>query len=237
MNSSINPFTRGYHDFDIQRVAVIGYDDRCPMTYLPLHASQSHVPNAQLIHRRCIFSDEFVLVTEGQEVAPELDMLCSGTGTIRAVLYSIYGDDNGTSSHIGDAQTLEAAREVVRRLSFEAGHYSRCWEISSAHVTEDAIRYLKDMAATETPSGLLFVAFHIPYSPAVGVKLIATPWTSTNLLHVEGITAEQLRQEHLAQGVPPSLVEVLYQAAAADVRILILDGDAATLDGLRLYQV
>lgn len=236
MNSPINPFTRGYDGFDIQRVAVIGYDDRCPMTYLPLHASQSHVPDAQLIHRRCIFSDDFVLVTGGQQVTTELDTLCSGTGMILAVLYSIYGDDNGASSHIGDAQTLEAAREVVQRLSFETGHYSRCWEISSAHVTEDAIRYLEDMAATETPTGLLFVAFHIPCSPAVGVKLIATPWTSANLSHVEGITAEQLRQEHLDQGIPPSLLEVLHQAAAADVRILILDGDAATLDGLALYQ-
>lgn len=237
MNNPINPFTRGYHGFDIQRVAVIGYDDRCPMTYLPLHASQSHVPDAQLIHRRCIFSDAFVLVTEGQQVTTELDALCCGAGTTLAVLYSIYADDNGATRHIGDAQTLEAAREVIQRLSFETGHYSRCWEISSAHVTEDAMRYLEDMAATETPTGLLFVAFHIPCSPAVGVKLIATPWTSDNLLPVEGITAEQLRQEHLDQGIPPSLVEVLYQAAAADVRILILDADAATLDGLRLYQV
>lgn len=237
MKHSINPFTRGYHGFDIQRVAVIGYDDRCPMTYLPLHGSQSHVPDEQLMHRRCIFSDDFVLVTEGQQVTTELDALCSGTGMILAVLYSIHGDDSGVSRHIGDTQTQEAAREVVHRLSFETGHYSRCWEISSAHVTEDAIRYLKDMADTQTPTGLLFVTLHIPCSPAVGVKLIATPWTSANLLQVEGITAEQLRQEHLDQGVSPSLVEVLHQAAAADVRILILDADAATLDGLRLYQV
>ncbi|HBP6528075.1 ABC transporter substrate-binding protein [Pseudomonas aeruginosa] len=237
MNSPINPFTRGYHGFDIQRVAVIGYDDRCPMTYLPLHDSQSHVPDEQLIHRRCSFSNDFVLVTEGLVVAAELDALCGGTGMILAVLYSICGDDNGTFRHIGDAQTLEAAREVVQHLRFETGHYSRCWEISSAHVTEDAIRYLEDMAETETPSGLLFTAFRIPCSPAVGVKLIATPWTNANLLQVEGITAEQLRQEHLGQGVPSSLVEVLHQAATADVRVLILDGDAATLDGLVLYQV
>lgn len=236
MNNPINPFTRGYHGFRIRRVAVIGHDDRCPMTYLPLHRSQSHVPDEQLIHRRCIFSDDFVLVSEGQDVAPELDAHFSGSGTVLAVLYSIYGDDNGASSHIGDTQTLEAAREVVQRLSFETGHYSRCWEISSAHVTEDAIRYLEEMADTETPTGLLFIAFHIPCSPAAGVKLIATPWTNANLLHVESITAEQLRQEHLDKGVPPSLVEVLHQAADADVRILILDANAPMLDGLALYQ-
>lgn len=237
MNNPINPFTRGYHGFHIQRVAVIRYDDHCPVTYLPLHLSQSHLPDEQLIYRRCIFSDDFVLVSEGQDVAPELDAHFSGSGTVLAVLYSIYGDDNGASSHIGDTQTLESAREVVHRLSFETGHYSRCGEISSAHVTEDTIHYLWEMADTETPTGLLFVAFHMPYSPAIGMKLITTPWTSANLLHVEGITAEQLRQEHPGKGVPPSLVEVLHQAADADVRILILDADATTLGGLRLYQV
>lgn len=236
MNSPINPFTRGYHGIDIQRVAVIGYDDHCPLEYLPLHCSQSHLPDEQLVQRRCIVTDGFVLVSEGQDIAPELNALCSGTGTILAVLYSIHGDDNGASRHIGDTQTLEAACEVVQRLSFETGHYSRGWEISSMHVTEDAIRYLEEIADTATPTGLLFVAFHIPCSPAIGVKLITTPWTSAKLLHVESITAEQLRQEHLGKDVPPSLVEVLPQAADADVRILILDADAPALDGLALYQ-
>lgn len=106
MNSPVNPFTRGYHGFHIQRVAVIGYDDRCPMTYLPLHGSQGHLPDEQLMHRRCIFTDSFVFFSEGQDIAPELDALCSGIGRILAVLYSIYGDDNGASSYIGNTQTL-----------------------------------------------------------------------------------------------------------------------------------
>ena len=86
-----------------------------------------------------------------------------------------------------------------------------------------------------TPSGFLFVAFRIPYSPAVGVKLIATPWTDANLQHVEGIAAEELRQEHRAKGMPESLVEVLHLAALADVRMLVFDADAPVLDGLTLY--
>lgn len=236
MNIPINPSIRGYHGFHIQRVAVISYDHHCPVTYLPLHLSQNHLTDKQVTYRRCIFTDSFVLITEGQDIAPELDALCGGAGTIQAVLYSIHGEDNGASIHIGDTYTMESAREVVHRLSFETGHYSRCWEISTAHVAEDAIRYLWEMADTETPTGLLFVAFHIPCCPAIGVKLIATPWTTANVLHVEGITAEQLRQEYLDNDVPASLVEVLHQAADADVRILILDADAPTLDGLALYQ-
>jgi hypothetical protein len=123
----------------------------------------------------------------------------------------------------------------VRRLRFETGHYSRCWEISTAHITEDANRYLEELADIATPTGFLFVAFHIPCSPALGVKLIATPWTDTNLEYVEGISAEQLRQEHLSKGVPQSLVEVLHLAALADARMLMFDADAPELDGLMLY--
>ncbi|USR37578.1 hypothetical protein L1F06_012810 [Ectopseudomonas hydrolytica] len=55
-------------------------------------------------------------------------------------------------------------------------------------------------------------------------------------MHVEGITAERLRKEHLDKDVPASLVDVLHQAADADVRILILDADAPTLGGIALYQ-
>lgn len=123
----------------------------------------------------------------------------------------------------------------MRRLSFETGFYSRCWEISSAHLTAEADRFLAELADIATPSGFLFVAFRIPYSPAIGVKLIATPWTDANLQLVEGITAEQLRQEHRVKGMPESLVEVLHLAALADVRMLVFDADAKVLDGLPLY--
>ena len=91
------------------------------------------------------------------------------------------------------------------------------------------------MADIATPSGFLFIAFRIPYSPAVGVKLIATPWTDANVQQVEGITAEELRQEHRAKGMPESLVEVLHLAALADVRMLVFDADARILQGLTVF--
>lgn len=151
------------------------------------------------------------------------------------MVYAISGDDSGRPVHVGDTYSTEAAREVVRRLSFETGFYSQCWEISSAHLTPEAGRFLTELADIATPSGFLFVAFRIPYSPAIGVKLIATPWTDANLQLVEGISAEQLRQEHRAKGMPDSLVEVLHLAALADVRMLVFDADAPVLDGLPVY--
>ena len=154
---------------------------------------------------------------------------------VRTVVYAVSGDDFGQPVHVGDTYSEEAAREVVRRLSFETGFYSRCWEISSAHLTPAAGRFLAELADIATPSGFLFVAFRIPYSPAIGVKLIATPWTDANLQLIEGITAEQLRQEHRNKGMPESLVEVLHLAAVADVRMLVFDADAPILEGLTLY--
>ena len=81
-----------------------------------------------------------------------------------------------------------------------------------------------------------FIAFRVPYSPAIGVKLISTPWTDKNLEHAEGITAEQLRQEHRSKGMPADLANILELAGQADVRILILDADAPVLLGLPLAE-
>ena len=53
-------------------------------------------------------------------------------------------------------------------------------------------------------------------------------------MQAEGITAGQLRQEHLSRGMPEDLAHVLALAGQADVRILILDADAPVLPGLPL---
>ena len=55
------------------------------------------------------------------------------------------------------------------------------------------------------------------------------------LMYSSRFSAEQLRQEHRAKGMPESLVEVLHLAALADVRMLVFDADAPVLDGLPLY--
>lgn len=237
MIQKINPFARGYYGFEIRRVAVISYDDRHPQTFVPLHASQHHLPDDHVALHACIFNEEYVLVTDHQVIPEDLDATCRGSGTIQAVFHSIYGKDvEGALIHIGDGQTLEAAQGVVRTLAFETGFYSRCWEISTAHITEDAGRFLCELADIATPTGFLFVAFRIPYSPAIGIKLIATPWTDTNLQQVEGITAADLRAEHRAKGVPEELIDLLHLTGQADVRMLVLDADASILEGLSVIE-
>lgn len=236
MSPNSNPFLRGYQNLSIDRTFCITYEDDCPPVWRPLHPSQAHLPDDLIALFPCVFSNDFALITEGQDLPEDLEVQCQTEGVVRTVVYAVSGDDSGQPVHVGDTYSEEAAREVVRRLSFETGFYSRCWEISSGHLTPEAGRFLAELADIARPSGFLFVAFRIPYSPAIGVKLIATPWTDANLQHVEGISAEQLRQEHRAKGMPESLVEVLHLAALADVRMLVFDADAPVLDGLPLYE-
>ncbi len=181
-----NPFIRGYDGLSTQRLLAISCDDDCPLTYLPLHASQAHLPDNQVERYPCIFSDRFALITEGQEEPDDLDAQCRRDGIVRTVVHAVMADEGGESLHVVDTYTEAAARKVVHRLRFETGFYSGCWEISSAHVDADAHRFLVDLADIDTPSTFLFIAFRIPYSPAIGVKLMATPWTDAHLRMAEG---------------------------------------------------
>ena len=235
MNPNTNPFIRGYSGLSIQRLIAIYYEDDCPLTYLPLHESQSHLCDDQIRRFECVFCDDFVLVTEGQKVSTELDALCPSHGVALIVVYAIMADDAGRPIHVGDTYSQEEAREVVRRLAFSTGHYSRCWEISSGHIPEEVRQYLEDLADASTLTGLFFESFRIPDSDAVGVKLIATPWTDENLKIVDGSDAKALHNEQVDACVPQPLITVMQLAALADVRILIFDPDAAILEGLPVY--
>ncbi|HNO40978.1 MAG TPA: ABC transporter substrate-binding protein [Ottowia sp.] len=244
MSQKTNPFLRGYWNLKIVRTLCISYDDGSPHVWRNIHASQAHLTDEELVSSSCIVTNDFAVVSNGFEaVSAQVLAECDagegvrGEGVIGAVVYAIHGDDfDGRPIHVGDTYSAEAAREVVQRLSFETGYYSRCWEISSAHISEETAQYLANLADLATPEAFLFIAFRVPYSPAIGVKLISTPWTDGNLEHAEGITAEQLRQEHRSKGMPGDLANILELAGQADVRILILDADAPALLGLPLAE-
>ncbi len=239
MSQKPNPFLRGYWNLKIVRTLCISYDDGSLHVWRTIHASQDHLSDEKLVSSSCIVTNDFAVVSNGPEpVGAEVLAECdAGEGVIGAVVYAIHGDDyDGRPVHVGDIYSDEAAREVVQRLSFETGYYSRCWEISREHITVDTWHYLANLADLATPDAMLFIAFRVPYSPAIGIKLISTPWTDQNLEHAEGITAEQLRQEHRNKGMPDDLANILELAGQADVRILILDADAPALLGLPLAE-
>lgn len=242
MSQNPNPFLRGYWNLKIVRTLSISHEDGSPHVWRNIHPSQQHFSDEALVSSPCIVTSDFAVVRTGTEpVGAALMAECdavegvSGEGVVGAVVYAIHGDDfDGRPVHVGDTYSAEAAREVVQRLSFETGYYSRCWEISSAHISHETGQYLANLADLATPEAFLFIAFRVPYSPAIGVKLISTPWTDQHLQDVEGITVEQLRQEHCSKGMPDDLAQILELAGQADVRILILDADAPVLPGLPL---
>ena len=86
--SNNNPFVRGYDGLSVQRLLAISYDDDCPLTYLPLHPSQSNLPDSQIERRSCVFSDDFALITEDQAVPAELEAECRSHGEARTVVYA-----------------------------------------------------------------------------------------------------------------------------------------------------
>jgi len=154
----------------------------------------------------------------------------------QAPTYAVYGEDvNGRSVHIGDAESQEAAKAVVQRLGSQPGAYSRCREISTLHLTGESDDYLMEQTNLDTSDSYMFAVFRVPYSPAIGVSLISTPWTDANLQRTESITVKELLQTHRDRKVPKDLANILYLAAEADVRILIFDVDAPLLPGLPVY--
>lgn len=236
MNSIINPFARGYENLHMVRTLLITYADDCPPVWRQLHASQAHLSDDEVSLAPCLIGRDFAFVMDGPDIPGELESQCLPEGIVRTVVHAVAGQDlNGEPAHVGDTASADAALEVIHHLRFETGVYSRSWEISTAHLTASTVSYLAELADIATPTAFLFIAFRIPYEPAIGVKLIATPWIDAHLLKVEEMTVGQLRQEHADKGVPDDLADVLHLAAAASVRFLIFDADAPVLEGLRVY--
>ncbi|MGK3119337.1 ABC transporter substrate-binding protein [Pseudomonas corrugata] len=232
-----NPFARGYDNLHIERLLLITYEDDCPPCFRPVHDSEAHLPDDELQLFPCLFNDDFALISEGQFIPNELDERCQSTGLVRLVIYAVIGEVLNEQHHVGDLYSLEEAQAMVHRLSFETGHYSRAREISTAHLPEEAMLYLEAWVSHSAPrqTGLLFELFALPDCCGIGCKLIGTPWTDDNLVKIKGRPYSTLRQEQLDAGTPEALINVLYLAALADVRLLIFDPDAAVLGGLAIF--
>lgn len=231
-----NPFVRGFNDLRIQRLLAILYDAQAPLSYLPPHPSQQHLSDEQLERQPCLFNDQHALiVNSGTSLAAQEDDY-PHPGIVVQVIYGIFSHDQSPPQLIGDLYSESLARIRIGQLAFETGHYSRCYEISSAHLPQEAWTGVQALLRNPWPVGLLVEPFILADSRAIGFKLIATPWTDSHLDQVDGCIAEQLRQQQLDAGLPEALVEVLHLAAQADVRILIFDPDAAFLDGLPSHE-
>ncbi|OLU25487.1 hypothetical protein BVH03_17690 [Pseudomonas sp. PA15(2017)] len=231
-----NPFLRGFYSFTIERQLQIFREADQPTIFRPLHPSQGNLTDEMVNRHPCIYSCDFALVTEGQEITPELEEHFHGSGVACRVTYSLFGHRESTSIFLGDYDNFALAMAISEQLTFRTGHFSRAWEISSLHLPEKALEHAQRLAGFEIPSGQLVEFFLLPGCDGVGCKLFMTPWSDENLAGL-GLTAEKLRQEHLDNGLHLNLIELLHQAAAADVRFLVFDPDADRLQDLPIYDL
>lgn len=234
-NDQANPFVRGYSNLRYRRLLLITYADDCPPCYLPLHDSQAHLLDDEVQCFPCLVSDTYALVTEGQMISEQLEDECSKSGIVLALTYEVTADDFGVTVHVADVPSPAAATELIKRLTFETGHFSRAWEISSVHLPDDNWQQLQELADAMVPTGLNFECFSLPESDAIGCKLFSTPWTDEHLQAIEGTDYLTLQKQQLDMGIPEALVRVLEMAGKADIRFLVLDPNAAILDGLQTY--
>ncbi|MDR3220769.1 MAG: ABC transporter substrate-binding protein [Candidatus Accumulibacter sp.] len=234
MSFHSNPFLRGYESLKVQRVLEILCDVKRPLSRRALHPSQTHLSHDRIAQKSCLFYEGYAVITEGQRIPKELRAQCDGQGVVVAVRYSILADEDGQPVPLGDAFSRADADAVIRRVRFDTGVYSRCWEISSGHLDQRALLYLESLADSGAPFGPFFCAFRLP-DDAIGVKLIGTPWNDAHLRDIDGTGVMELRQAHWRHGMPQSLLHVLHLAGEADVRVLIFDGGAPQLDGLPSY--
>ncbi|POA87676.1 hypothetical protein C1882_05015 [Pseudomonas sp. FW305-E2] len=235
MSTSLrNPFLRGFQDLSYERVVQIRYADDCPPCYRSLHPALNDLSDDGINFQPCLFDDDFAVITDGESVPEFVGMPCPADGTISQVLYQVTGLHHGKRQHVSDLPSEEAAQQLIEQLSFATGHYSRSWEISSAHLPAQEFEYLQVGAWCRSPSGF-FECFELSSNNALGCKLYSTPWLKNiaaggSYCCIEEVTA-RLRADH----VPPVLLRLLLLAGEADTRLLIFDPDARPLPELPLF--
>lgn len=229
-----NPFLRGFQDLRYERVVQISYADDYPPCYRSLHPALNDLPDDSINYQPCLFDDDFAVITDGESVPKFVRMPYPADSTVSQVLYQVTGLHHGKRQHVSDLPSEEAAQDLIDQLSFATGHYSRSWEISSAHLPAEEFEFLRVCAWCRSPSGF-FECFELSSNNAVGCKLYSTPWlrniaTGGSYCCIEEVTA-RLRADH----VPPVLLRLLLMAGEADTRLLIFDPDARLLPELPLF--
>ncbi|KPA91781.1 hypothetical protein PF66_01362 [Pseudomonas asplenii] len=129
-----NPFARGFSDLRIQRLLAILYDVEAPLSHLPLHPSQGDLADDQPNRRPCLFNNEHAWVLTAQAAPEEQDAHYPYIGAVVQVIYALLAHDRQPPVLLGDFHSRAIAQQRSRQLAFETGHYSRCWEINSAHL-------------------------------------------------------------------------------------------------------
>lgn len=234
-----NPFKRGFdHATPLwsRRALAILPTDGAPLIHRDIPVDHPYLSDDVWLGREVWFTD-----THAGAVAYSpgtIDQNDVSHGVVENLVFGLYATETGEPRHLADAPSAQAAGELLEAMRFTTGHYSRSWEISTDHLPGSAWDYLATQAMYRTPTGMMFEVFPVTQAHdclVIGIKLVATPWTTCHLKSLEEHPVS-LRKEQLKADVPAPLVDVLHLAAQADVRFLVFDPDAGILDGLPVYE-
>lgn len=225
---SCNPFNRSFGVYRIQRMLAIVEDKNLPYIFRALHQKSEGLSDHYLVECGCYYTDEWAYVPRELSNLSEIIDECDW-GEVAQVIYRVVATYENKTVDIADTNSHGEAQTLIQRLGFSTGTYSKCWEISNAHLQDSDIRFLQDLAGKTTDTDLYFEVFELPESNAVGVKLHSTPWD-------DGIVSEAVQRINSTEsGVSSTLGNVLLLAAAADIRILIFDPAAVVLPELPVF--
>lgn len=137
-NHRSNPFVRGFNDLRIQRLLAVLFDAQAPLCHLPPHPSQQHLTDDQLARHPCLFNEQHALIVNSSAAMAAHEDSYPYPGIVAQVIYAVFSHDQSPPILVGDHYSEVLAKARIQQLAFETGHYSRCWEISTAHLPDSA---------------------------------------------------------------------------------------------------
>lgn len=228
-----NPFNKGYDRFSIDRTFVITSKKSDRLIYREMSKDQQNLEDWQCFGKPCLFdsSQVYLLDSHKTPVSPETQ-----SGQIVSIIYEICGYSNRFCSHIGDAITMSAARNVVDQLSFIPGHFEKCWQISDKHLPASAFSVLQGLFCERRPQNNLLEVFPMHAGSAMGIEFLL-PQTRNRATDLQNEYAQFRRDLALLLGEQSleCLIELLFLAYIAGTRMLILSEQAPVLEGLAVF--
>lgn len=239
-----NPLAIGYSKVTWKRLVRFVDNENVCIETLPLHPSQEDIDSSELLGEQGYFGEQYVVVDRSDtELTRAAQKACPSYCTIDCAVYRIEGvpfDNPDSIHHIGDVDDLIEAQNVVKNLTSKSGRYGRIWEINSCHIPYVDYQILAGAYMHgNTYADCLFEVFPFPVNeiPCVGIKLIGAPWNDETVKLNLDITYQDLYNRCLdLEGLSESFVELLHLAGKTDTRVLVLDPQAARIEGLPLYE-
>lgn len=242
-SSVVNPLAIGYSNVIVNRLVRLVDNEDGSIETLPLHPSQVDIDSSELVGEQGFYGKKYAVVDRSDtELTSAAKKACPRSCTIDCAVYRIEGvpySKPDSIQHIGDVYDPLETQQVVNNITFHSGKYGRIWEINSCHIPSDDYQTLSGaLMLGNAYANCLFEVFAFPVNefPCVGIKLIGTPWNEETTQLNLGISYQELYDRCLdLEGLSESFVKLLHLAGTTDVRILILDPQAARIE-LPLYE-